>query len=226
MSNRKHLPIALTTNGNCEINSTLFAFKDSVTILPGSKKGKLVLLLSTLHQTNEIAQSGKSEIIGFYNQTKTGVDALDQKVCHYLTYRKTKRWSQAVFYNILDIAAYNAFVLFHLRPPAQGFNFEQRARYKFLSMLGEALIKPNIIARSQLTVGLHATTTQAIEAFGVETQPQATGRKIPNEDNKKGRCHVCTRKQDRKSRQKCCKCNLFVCNDHAETTVICSNCIL
>ena len=51
-------------------------------------------------------------------------------------------------------------------------------------MLGEALIKPNIIARSQLTVGLHATTTQAIEACGVETQPQATGRKIPNEDNK------------------------------------------
>ena len=93
-------------------------------------------------------------------------------------------------------------------------------------MLGEALIKPNIIARSQLTVGLHATTSQAIQAFGVETQPQATGRKIPNEDNKKGRCHVCTCKRDRKSRQKCSKCNLFVCNDHAETTVICSNCIL
>ena len=63
--------------------------------------------------------------------------------------------------------------------------------------------------------------------FGVETQPQATaGRKIPNEDNKKGRCHVCTCKRDQKSRQKCSKCNLFVCNDHAETTVICSNCIL
>ena len=174
-----------------------------------------MFLLSTFHQTNEIAQSGK-----------TGVDVLDQKFCHYSTYQKTKHWPQAVFYNILDIAAYNAFVLFKLQPPAQGFNFEQRASYKFLSMLGEALIKPNIIARSQLTVGLHATTTQAIQAFGVETQTQANGRKIPNEDNKKGRCHVCTHKQDRKSCQKCCKCNLFVCNDHAETTVICSNCIL
>ena len=93
-------------------------------------------------------------------------------------------------------------------------------------MLGEALIKPNIITRSQLTVSLHATTSQAIQVFGVETQPQATGRKISNEDNKKGRYHVCTCKRDRKSHQKCCKCNLFVCNDHAETTVICSNCIL
>ena len=61
-------------------------------------------------------------------------------------------------------------------------------------MLGEALIKPNIIARSQLTVGLHATAKQAIQTFGVETQPQATGRKMPNEDNKKRRYHVCTRK--------------------------------
>ena len=41
MSNRKHLPIALTTKGNCEINSTLFAFKYSVTILSGSKKRKV-----------------------------------------------------------------------------------------------------------------------------------------------------------------------------------------
>ena len=63
-------------------------------------------------------------------------------------------------------------------------------------MLGEALIKPNIIARSQLTVSLHATTTQAIQAFGVETQPEATGRKTPNEDSKKGSCHVCTSKRD------------------------------
>ena len=119
MPNRKHLPIALTTKGNCEINSTFFAFKDSVTMcscIP--KKGKLVVLLSTLHQTNEIAQSGKPEIFEFYNQTKAGVDALDQKVRHYSTYWKTKHWPQAVFYNILDIAAYNAFVLFKLRPPA------------------------------------------------------------------------------------------------------------
>ena len=72
-------------------------------------------------------------------------------------------------------------------------------------MLGEALTKPNIIARWQFTVGLHATTTQAIQAFGVETQHQVTGGKIPNEDNKKGCCHDRTRKQDRKSSQ----CYLF-----------------
>ena len=53
MSNRKHLPIPLTIKGNREINSTLFAFKDSVIMCSWvPKKGKLVLLLSILHQTN------------------------------------------------------------------------------------------------------------------------------------------------------------------------------
>ena len=35
-----------------------------------------------------------------------------------------------------------------------------------------------------------------MQAFGAETQPQATGRKIPNKDNKKGPYQVCTYKQD------------------------------
>ena len=53
MPNRKHLPIPLTIKGNREINSTLFAFKDSVIMCSWvPKKGKLVLLLSILHQTN------------------------------------------------------------------------------------------------------------------------------------------------------------------------------
>ena len=84
ISNSKNLPIALTTKRNREINSTLFAFKDSVTmcsLVP--KNGKLVFRMSTLHQTNEIAQSRKPEIIEFYNETKGSIGALDQKIRHY-----------------------------------------------------------------------------------------------------------------------------------------------
>ena len=93
------------------------------------KNNKLALLLSTAHQSDKIGESGKPEIVEFYNETKAGVDALDQKVQHYTTYRKTKRWPMAVFYNILGIAAYNAYVLFKLRPPSTGFNLNHRAHY-------------------------------------------------------------------------------------------------
>lgn len=76
-------------------------------------------------------------------------------------------------------------------------------------MVGEALIKTNTIIRLKLTVGLHACTTQAIKAFDVETQPQATGRKIPNEDNKKVRCYVCKSKLDRTSHPKIYNFDLY-----------------
>ena len=49
----------------------------------------------------------------------------------------------AVVYNILDIAAYN--VLFKLRPPYTGFSLNHRAHYRFLMMLGETIIKPNML---------------------------------------------------------------------------------
>ena len=93
------------------------------------KQTKIVLLLSTMHHDDKIGDSGKPEIIEFYNKTKAGVDALDQKVCHYTTYCKTSRWLLAVFYDILDLQTYNAFVLYKLRPPVvPGINLTSCAR--------------------------------------------------------------------------------------------------
>ena len=49
--------------------------------VPGfQKKNKFALLLSTAHQSDNFVESGKPEIVEFYNETKAGVDALDQKV--------------------------------------------------------------------------------------------------------------------------------------------------
>ena len=55
---------------------------------------------------------GKPEIVYFYNKTKSGVDALDQKVSHYSCRRKIRRWPMALFFYIIDVAAYNAFTIF------------------------------------------------------------------------------------------------------------------
>ena len=96
-----------------EVGSSLFTFKDNLTMVSWHpKRSKFVLLLSSLHHNTNIAESGKPEIIEFSNKTKAGVDDLDH---HYTTYRKMHRWSLAVFYNILDISTYNAYVLFKIR---------------------------------------------------------------------------------------------------------------
>ena len=57
----------------------------------------LVFLLSTAHQSDKIRESGKPEMVEFYNKTKVGVDAIDRKVRHYTTCSKMMRWPMAVF---------------------------------------------------------------------------------------------------------------------------------
>ena len=177
-------------------------------------------MLSTAH--DKIGGSGETEMIEFYNdETKAGVDALDQKVRYYTTHRKMKRWPKAVFCNILDIAAYNAYVLFKLWSSSAGFNLNHRARYRFLMMLGETMIKPNI-TRSQLVTGLNLSTTMAFQVFSLEVRPQANQGKIAKDEVKKSRSHMCPRKKDRKSRQKCSECKLNVCDEHSQKSSVLS----
>ena len=112
---RRHLPLSLLPNQarGREVGSSLFAFKDNLTMVSWHpKRSNFVLLMSPLQHNINIAESGKIEIVEFYNKTKAGVDGLNQKVRHYTTYRKTHRWPLAVVYNIPDISAYNAYVLF------------------------------------------------------------------------------------------------------------------
>ena len=75
-------------------------------------------------------------------------------------------------------------VLFKLRPPSTDFNLNHRAHYRFLMMLGETMIKPNIVTRSQLATGT-MSTTMAFQAFNLEVRPQANQRKIAKEEIKK-----------------------------------------
>lgn len=51
-----------------------------------------------------------------YNHSKGGVDEIDKKYAIYSCSRKTRRWPQAIFYRLLDIAGVNAFVLYSQYP--------------------------------------------------------------------------------------------------------------
>ena len=157
MPNRRHLPLSLLSRQarGYEVGSSLFAFKDNLIMVSWHpKRSKFIILLSSLHHNSNIVENEKPEIAEFYNKTKEDVDVLDQKVRRYNTYRKTHRWSLAVFYNILDISAYNAYILFNIRPPAQGIDNSSRARFKFLCSLGEQLLKPDMLLRTRYPNGL------------------------------------------------------------------------
>jgi hypothetical protein len=57
-------------------------------------------------------ETGKPDMIMFYNATKGGVDTFDQMCGHMSTSRKTKRWPLCIFYGMINIACINAFVIY------------------------------------------------------------------------------------------------------------------
>lgn len=100
-----------------------------------SKPNKKVLLLSSKHKYVKIEETGKfiPETIAFYNHTKFGVDMTDQMARKYSTKSKSNRWPVQVFFNILDLAAINAWVLY------KQTTGEKISRQEFLFQLAEEL---------------------------------------------------------------------------------------
>ena len=79
-----------------------------------SKSSKNIIVMSSLHSTVNIENSPKKlpETIAYYNRTKCGVDILNTMARKYTTKFSSRRWPLQVFYNILDLAAINAWILY------------------------------------------------------------------------------------------------------------------
>jgi len=95
-------------------NSSIFGFTKDLTLVSYvPKKNKSVVFLSTLHHNSAIcSDSGKPEIIEFYNKTKGAVDMLDQTCARYTVQRATCRWTMVMFYGMINIAVVNALVIY------------------------------------------------------------------------------------------------------------------
>ena len=61
------------------------------------------------------SEKNKPEAVQFQNKIKCGVNGADQMVRQYSFKAGGCRWPVAVFYNILDLAGINAFVLYKKR---------------------------------------------------------------------------------------------------------------
>ncbi|XP_036067671.1 piggyBac transposable element-derived protein 4-like [Oryzias melastigma] len=105
---------AKNTKEREEFSTQLFTSGSALLTIYAAKKKKNVCLLSTLHTKVEVEADlrQKPNVVTDYNYLKCGVDVLDQKLRAYTVRTGTRRWPVAVFYNILDIAASNAHVLY------------------------------------------------------------------------------------------------------------------
>jgi len=135
--NRPELPLELVAVTGRDVMSTLFAYHKDATISSYCPKiGKVVILMSSLHSQGEVDLANpkkKPAMILEYNVTKGGVDTADKMLRTYSTKRMTRRWPVAVFSNMLDISALDAYIVWILLNPQWNSNRRHKSS-KFQSL--------------------------------------------------------------------------------------------
>ena len=96
------------------------------------------MLLGSTHTDPSVAndESKKPLLVLDYNERKGGVDRFDQSIEEF-TRRKTVRWPLLFFYNMLDAAAINAYIIMKKAD-------YRNSRKEFLTKLTLELVTPAI----------------------------------------------------------------------------------
>lgn len=211
--NQKEIPPEFMPAHHRKIDSTIFGFTKDFTIssyVP--KRNKAVITVSSMHHTPNVDETTKKpEIILFYNQTKIGVDLLDQRCSNYSTGRRTRRWPLAIFYRLLDISASNCYVVYLSLQP-QGQNV--KTRFKFMKKLAKQLTRPHM-QRRETNVKLQRDIRVGIQRIlrGNQTNPAVAPSSSGAEEKLAVRknCSTCTYTKKRKTQYMCFECKAPIC---------------
>lgn len=209
--------------------STMFGFRENATLVSHvPKRNKAVLFLSTKHHDNIILTENVKKPIStvnkLYNETKSGVDTLDQMVHEYMIKRKTNRWPFSFFMNLLDVSNVAAYILWCKKFPLWN-NKKSNKRNLFLRALGEDLVTPLVLRRNSSS-RLPASTRDAISKFLNRDRDHKPNRQnqmlgstssltIDIRKPKRRRCHLCPYNISRMQNQTCSTCFKNVCKQHS-----------
>jgi hypothetical protein len=130
------------------------------------KKNKNVLLISTIHEQGDIDPESvekKPEVIMFYNQTKGGVDVVNELKGEYSVSRISCRWSLIIFFSLMNIAGMNSQII------DRENSGKILSHQEFLKNLGRELTKPFMIDRLQQPNLSILLRQQIIKLFGNKT---------------------------------------------------------
>ncbi|XP_076657886.1 uncharacterized protein LOC143361997 [Halictus rubicundus] len=198
--NKRDIPAEISIKSRAE-KSLMFAFTQDIAMVSYiPKKGKIVHLPSTQHDDDIVSEADENKpiMIFDYNKTKGAVDNADKLVREYSCARRTKRWPYRLFMNIIDIAAHNSFILYNLKH-SDWLKGHQGRRRMFLMQLGQQLAQKNMESRAKIQ-NMPKYVKDALRDCGVEPE-QSTPSNHQQETSlkKRGRCYLCSRKEDKKS---------------------------
>jgi len=221
--NKQDIPPEMQPSPGREEQSSIFGFAGQVTLVSYvPKKRNAVLLLSTMHHDKAVeSDTKKPEIITHYNAHKGGVDNMDHLVGTYSVKRKCNRWPMVLFFNLIDVAALAAYIVWLCNFPNWSIQRRCSRRRLFLQMLGEELVEDLLQERLQKPQVLQRSVKSALVDLGKLDLRQHAAQGTPSA---KKRCYLCPREADRKVRQCCMTCGSHVCQDHSVVSIKCDEC--
>lgn len=195
---RRFLPAAIKKSRNDLYSTKVFVCDDISLTSYQAKRSKNVCILSSMHKFPTIDEGQKKlpETVKFYNNTKYGVDVLDQMARNYTTKSSSRRWPLQVFFNILDLAAINSWIIYNL------CTNENISRRKYILNLADEL-------RSQY-VRTRKSTTYVDGSQSTNKRRQCQSKKCGNKS--KDNCKIC-------KKVVCGKCVGIITKE-----IICSGC--
>jgi hypothetical protein len=215
-SHRKEIPISMKRKLDLYESKFIFDHEHGICLVAyQAKRNKNVLLLSSSHTDNRIAhdEMKKPLLIFDYNEKKGGVDTFDENIEEFTTRRKTVRWPLLLFYNMIDVATNNAYILMKR-------NGYSKSKKQFLKQLSFDLAHDYVKTRLAFPRVKHSVRKVAIEVGFVTTsecyEESTNVVKFPR------RCVVC----QRSTRSSCDVCHKYICPTHRHIirTSKCSDC--
>lgn len=219
--NQAAIPPSFQASKNRHVKSSLYGFNNDMTLLSFvPKPSKSVILISSMHHCESTdEETGKPEIIAFYNSTKGGVDSLDKKSANYSPSRRTRRWPMAFFFMILDVSTINAYVLF-----SSYKDTPQIERVDFLKILARSLVLPQWKRRlinSRLPRELRVDISKLC---GNREHPGPNNNDVEERLGKRATCFICPPRLKRKTQYGCVSCKKPICLQCSKK--ICMECLL
>ncbi|XP_030582068.1 piggyBac transposable element-derived protein 4-like [Archocentrus centrarchus] len=235
-ANRAEIPRRLLEVEGRPVPSSRFTFSstaeppDAAVVSYLAKRNKNVLILTTHEQHVRVPglsgrADGKPLAVLHYNRTKGGVDNLDKVLGTSSCRRRTTRWPLALFHNMVDVSAYNAFVLWRELNPAW-MPGKRNKRRLFLERLGKELAADAAAAREGTKERARGNggngDGKSDNATGSSRDGRRGGESEASSEARKKRCRMCPRSRDAKTKTLCRGCREHVCGKCA--VVYCPNC--
>ncbi|TNM96340.1 hypothetical protein fugu_016001 [Takifugu bimaculatus] len=198
----QEIPLSTRQMHRNEFTTQVFSTTGATLTVYAPKWKKTVYVLSSMHsmiQTQDTAKK-KPNTITLYNTTKCGVAVMDQMVREYTVRAGTWRWPVAVFYNMIDMAALNAHVLYQL------CTGRQEKRVDFLLELARELAQTHV----------DMTKAQKEQLFRQQPSTPQLG--------KRAKCQAKIKCKDNHATVRCVDCYRYTCGKCRKEQWQCQDC--